>query len=159
MCNQSTSRISGRTQAAISAMCVRALRIRVLKSAGNSPATNVRTKRRERSARQTFFFTRCEICCVLVIFERRQPSAGSENFRLGGSGGLLPQAGLPRKQSVRMSFASFWRYASHFRSTPRQRTCGRTLGLVGKGQSTKSLRSSPLSGSKSRETGSRLRGS
>src|SRR5258707_14524117 len=35
MHDQSASRISGRTRAAVSAMCVRALRITVLKSAGN----------------------------------------------------------------------------------------------------------------------------
>src|SRR5262249_25445325 len=35
MHDQSTSRISGRTRTAVSAMCVRALRMTVLKSAGN----------------------------------------------------------------------------------------------------------------------------
>jgi len=32
------------------------------------------------------------------------------------------------------SFASFWPRASHFRSSPRQPTCGRRLDFVGKGQ-------------------------
>jgi hypothetical protein len=42
MHDQSASRISGRTRAAVSAMCVRALRMTVLKSAGNfTRATNV----------------------------------------------------------------------------------------------------------------------
>jgi hypothetical protein len=29
------------------------------------------------------------------------------------------------------SFASFWLYASHFRSTPGEPTCGRTSGFLG----------------------------
>jgi hypothetical protein len=45
-------------------MCVRALRIMVPKSAGNSPATNIRSKCRENSASQIFYVTRYGIFCV-----------------------------------------------------------------------------------------------
>src|SRR5258707_8204022 len=103
MHDQSASRISGRTRAAVSAMCVRALRITVLKSAGNFTRDECHDLSAEKIQRvKCFMFTRCGICCVLAIFERRRGPAGFENFRLrsiGGSGGLLSHLpSFPRKK-------------------------------------------------------------
>ncbi len=79
MHDQSASRISGRTRAAVSAMCVRALRITVLKSAGNFTRDECHDLNAEKIQRvKCFMFTRCGICCVLAIFERRRGRLGSK---------------------------------------------------------------------------------
>src|SRR5881394_4315880 len=58
--DQSASRISGRTRAAVSAMCVRALRITVLKSAGNFTRDECHDLNAEKIQRvKCFMFTRC----------------------------------------------------------------------------------------------------
>src|SRR5271154_7013699 len=84
MHDQSASRRSGRTRTAVSAMCVRALRMTVLKSAGNftrdeCPDLNAGKIQRVKC----FMFTRCGICCVLAIFERRRGRLGSKISRHG----------------------------------------------------------------------------
>src|SRR6266480_5259323 len=79
MHDQSASRISGQTRAAVSAMCVRALRITVLKSAGNFTRDECHDLNAEKIQRvKCFMFTRCGICCVLAIFERRRGGLGSK---------------------------------------------------------------------------------
>lgn len=79
MHDQSASRISGRTQVAVSAMCVRALRITVLKSAGNFTRDECHDLNAEKIQRvKCFMFTRCGICCVLAIFERRHGRLGTK---------------------------------------------------------------------------------
>ena len=79
MHDQSASRISGRTRTAVSAMCVRALRIAVLKSAGNFTRYECHDLNAEKIQRvKCFMFTRCGICCVLAIFERRRGRLGSK---------------------------------------------------------------------------------
>src|SRR5947209_5329794 len=99
MHDQSASRISGRTRAAVSAMCVRALRITVLKSAGNFTRDECHHLSAEKIRRvKCFMLTRCRICCVLAIFERRRGRLGS---KISGCGQLaevavyLPAQGLP----------------------------------------------------------------
>ena len=65
MHDQSASRISGRTRAAVSAMSVRALRITVLKSAGNFTRDECNDLSAEKIQRvKCFVFTRYGICCV-----------------------------------------------------------------------------------------------
>src|SRR6516164_8771130 len=100
MHDQSASRISGRTPAAVSAMCVRALRITVLKSAGNFTRDECHNLNAEKIQRvKCFMFTKCGICCVLVIFERQRSRLGSKISgygQLGGSGGYFVMSGLPR---------------------------------------------------------------
>jgi hypothetical protein len=103
MHDQSAGRISGRTRAAVSAMCVRALRITVLKSAGNFTRDECHDLNAEKIQRvKCFIFTRCGICCVLAIFERRRGRLGS---KISGCGQLaeaavyVALAGLPRKQT------------------------------------------------------------
>ena len=60
MHDQSASRISGRTRAAVSAMCVRALRITVLKSAGDFTRHECHDLNAEKIQRVNYFmFTRC----------------------------------------------------------------------------------------------------
>jgi hypothetical protein len=62
MHDQSASRISGRTRTAVSAMCVRALRITVLKSAGNFTRGECHDLSAEKIHRVKYFmFTRYEI--------------------------------------------------------------------------------------------------
>jgi hypothetical protein len=64
---------------AVSAMCVRALRITVLKSAGNFTRDECHDLSAEKIQRvKCFMFTRCGICCVLAIFERRRGRLGSK---------------------------------------------------------------------------------
>src|SRR5206468_5437202 len=59
MHDQSASQISGRTRAAVSAMCVRALRITVLKSAGNFTRDECRDLNAEKFQRvKCFVLTR-----------------------------------------------------------------------------------------------------
>jgi len=79
MLDQSASRISGRTRAAVSAICVGALRITVLKSAGNFTRDECVDLNAEKIQRvKCFIFTRCGFCCVLAIFERRRGRLGSK---------------------------------------------------------------------------------
>jgi hypothetical protein len=64
MHDQSASRISGRTRAAVSAICVRALRITGLKSAGNFTRDECHDLSAEKIQRvKCFMFTRGGICC------------------------------------------------------------------------------------------------
>lgn len=107
MHDQSASRISGRTRAAVSAMCVRALRITVLKSAGNFTRDECHDLSAEKIQRvKCFMFTRCGICCVLAIFERRRGRLGSKISGCGqlaevavyfAMSGLPPEADTKRK--------------------------------------------------------------
>jgi hypothetical protein len=79
MHDHSASRISGRTRAAVPAMCVRALRITVLKSAGNFTRDERHDVNAEKIQRvKCFMFTSCGIYCVLVIFERQRNRLGSK---------------------------------------------------------------------------------
>ena len=79
MHDQAASRISGRTRAAVSAMCVRAVRITVLKSAGNFTRDECHDLNAEKiQPVKCFMFTRCGICCVPAIFERRRGRLGSK---------------------------------------------------------------------------------
>ena len=92
MHDQSASRMSGRTRAAVSAMCVRALRITVLKSAGNFTRDECHDLNAEKIQRVKCFMF--EVRNLLRASNFRTPArpAGFENFRLwsiGGSGGLL----------------------------------------------------------------------
>ena len=92
MHDQSASRISGRTRAAVSAMCVRALRITVLKSAGNFTRDKCHDLSAEKIQRVKCFMF--EVRNLLRASNFRTPArpAGFENFRLwsiGGSGRLL----------------------------------------------------------------------
>jgi hypothetical protein len=60
-------------------MCVRALRITVLKSAGNFTHDEYPDLNTEKLQRvKCFVFTRCGICCVPAIFERRRGRLGSK---------------------------------------------------------------------------------
>lgn len=60
MHDQTVSRISGRTRAAVSAMCVRVLRISVLKSAGNFTRDECHDLNAEKIQRvKCFMFTTC----------------------------------------------------------------------------------------------------
>jgi hypothetical protein len=103
MHDQSASRISGRTLAAVSAMCVRALRIAVLKSAGDFTRDECHNLSAEKIQRvKCFMFTRCGICFVLAIFERRRGRLGS---KISGCGQLaevvvyFAMSGLPQQQT------------------------------------------------------------
>jgi hypothetical protein len=90
MHDQSASRISGRTRAAVSAMCVRALRITVLKSAGNFTRDECHDLSAEKIQRvKCFMLAGCVICCVRAIFERRRGRLGS---KISGCGQLAEVA-------------------------------------------------------------------
>ena len=90
MHDPSASRISGQTRTAVSAMCVRALRITVLKSAGNFTRDECLDLRAEKIQRvKCFMFTRCGICWVLAIFEHRRGRLGS---KISGRGQLAEVA-------------------------------------------------------------------
>jgi hypothetical protein len=79
MHDQAASRISGRTRAAVSAMCVRAVRITVLKSAGNFTRDECHDLNAEKiQPVKCFMFTRCGISCVPATFERRRGRLGSK---------------------------------------------------------------------------------
>ena len=107
MHDQSASRISGRTRAAVSAMCVRALRITVLKSAGDFTRDECHDLNAEKIQRvKCFMFTSRGICCVPAIFERRRGRLGSKISGCGqlaevavyfAMSGLPPEAGTKRK--------------------------------------------------------------
>ena len=87
MHDQSASRISGRTRAIVSAMCVRALRItssRVQASFTRGECHDVNAEKIQRV--KCFMFTRCGICCVPVIFETPAEPAGFENFKVWSAG-------------------------------------------------------------------------
>jgi hypothetical protein len=106
MHDQAASRISGRTRAAVSAMCVRAVRITVLKSAGNFTRDEWHDLNAEKiQPVKCFMFTRCGICCVPAIFERRRGRLGSKISTYGqlaevavyfAMSGLTPQADTNR---------------------------------------------------------------
>jgi len=65
MHDQSASQISGRTRAAVSAICVRALRITVLKSAGNFTRDECHDLNAEKIQRvKCFMLMRYGICCA-----------------------------------------------------------------------------------------------
>ena len=106
MHDQSASRISGRTRAAVSAMCVRALRITVLKSAGNFTRGECHELSAEKIRRvKCFLLSRCGICCVPVIFERQprqQDSKISGYGQLGGSEVLLRHLRSTPEDEVRV---------------------------------------------------------
>src|SRR3984893_524151 len=90
MHDQSVSRITARTRAAVSAMYVRALRITVLKSAGNFPRGECHDLSAEKIQRvKCFMFTRCRICCELAICERRRGGLGP---KISGCGQLAEVA-------------------------------------------------------------------
>ena len=107
MHDQSASRISGRTRAAVSAMCVRAVRITVLKSAGDLTRDECHDLNAEKiQPVKCFMFTRCGICCVPAIFERRRGRLGSKISTYGqlaevavcfAVSGLPPEADTKRK--------------------------------------------------------------
>src|SRR6478672_8998978 len=107
MHDQSASRRSGRTRTAVSAMCVRALRITVLKSAGDFTRDECPDLNAEKIRRvKCFMFTRCGVCCVLAIFERRRGRLGSKISSYGqlaevaayfAMSGLPPEADTNRK--------------------------------------------------------------
>ena len=88
-------------------MCVRALRITVLKSAGNFTRDECPDLNAEKIQRvKCFMFTRCGICCVLAIFERRRGRLGSKISGYGqlaevavyfAMSGLPPEADTNRK--------------------------------------------------------------
>ena len=87
MHDQSASRISGRTRAAVSAMSVRALRITVLKSAGNFTRDECNDLSAEKIQRvKCFVFTRYGICSCRNFRTPARPAA-FENFRLWSIGG------------------------------------------------------------------------
>jgi hypothetical protein len=71
-------------------MCVRALRITVLKSAGNFTRDECHDLSAEKIQRvKCFMFARCGICCVRAIFERRRGRLGS---KISGCGQLAEVA-------------------------------------------------------------------
>jgi len=79
MHDQAASQISGRTRAAVSAMCVRAVRITVLKSAGNFTRDECHDLNAEKiQPVKCFMFTRCGISCVPATLERRRGQLGSK---------------------------------------------------------------------------------
>ena len=90
MHDQSASRISGRTLAAISAMGVRALRITVLKSAGNFTRDEYHDLNAEKLQRVKCLCSRgADFFCVQAIFERRHGRLGS---KISGYGQLAEVA-------------------------------------------------------------------
>jgi hypothetical protein len=88
-------------------MCVRALRITVLKSAGNFTRDECPDLNAEKIQRvKCFVFTRCGICCAPAIFERRRGRLGSKISGYGqlaevavyfARSGLPPEAETNRK--------------------------------------------------------------
>ena len=140
MHDRSASRISGRTRAAVSAMCVRALRITVLKSAGNFTRDEYHDLSAEKNQRvKCFMFTRCGICCVPAIFERRRGGLGS---KISGCGQLAEVAvyfamsGLPPKQTssrrVGMSAGLPISDIDLFTRSPRRRARAASLAFRGR---------------------------
>src|SRR5262245_6815453 len=93
MHDQSASRISGRTRAAVSTMSVRALRITGLESAGDFTRDECHDLNAEKIQRvKCFVFTRCGIYCC-----QQFPNAGV--------------AGRVRKFQVMVNWRK-WRFAS-----------------------------------------------
>jgi hypothetical protein len=108
MHDQSASQISGRTRAAVSAMC-RALRITVLKSAGNFTQDECHDLSAEKIQRvKCFMFKRCGICAC-------------QQFSNAGA------AGWVRKFPVVVNWRKR-RLLRHVRSSPRKQ---RPVGRVG----------------------------
>ena len=133
MHDQSASRISGQTRTAVSAMCVRALRITVLKSAGNFTRDECHNLKAEKIQRvKCFMFTRCGICWVLAIFEHRRGRLGS---KISGRGQLAEVAvyfamsGLPRF-CCKNRFAEGVRNSGPARQTKAARGRAATHGLL-----------------------------
>jgi hypothetical protein len=86
-------------------MYVRALRITVLKSVGNFTRDECHNLSADKIQRVKYFmFTRCGICCVLAIFERRRGRLGS---KISGRGQLAEVAayfamsGLPSEADTK----------------------------------------------------------
>jgi hypothetical protein len=104
MHDQSASRISGRTRAAVSAMGLRALRITVLKSAGNFARDECHDLSAEKIQHvKCFMFTRRNLLRP-GNFRTPERRAGFENFRLWsirGRGGYFALSGLPLKSGHR----------------------------------------------------------
>ena len=90
MHDQSASRISGRTQAAVSAMCVRALRITVLKSAGNSTCNECFDLNAEKFSASIVLCHEVQNLVRADNFRTRAEPAGFENFRLQVSWRRVP---------------------------------------------------------------------
>jgi hypothetical protein len=101
---QSASRISGRTRTAVSAMCVRALRITVLKSAGSFTRDECHDLNAEKIQRvKCFMFTRCGICC---------------GWQFSNAGA----AGRVRKFLAMVNWRK-WQFTCHVRFTPGSGHC------------------------------------
>jgi hypothetical protein len=100
MHDQSASRISGRTLTAVAAMSVRALRIVVLKSAGNFTRDGQYDPGAEKFPARAF--AKYGICCAPAIFERQR---GRPRSKISGCG-----------QSARQR----WRFISPCRVWPRE---------------------------------------
>ena len=85
-------------------MCVRALRITVLKSAGNFTRDECHHLNAENVQRvKCFMVTGYGICCVLEIFESSVAPAGLENFKLSSvaaEAGVTFGSGLPGKHTT-----------------------------------------------------------
>ena len=102
MHDQSASRISGRTRAAVSAMCVRALRITVLKSAGNFTRHECHNLNAEKTQRVKCYVHELRNFWRASNFRTLAWPAAFENFRLWsivGSDGLLRHVRSTRKQT------------------------------------------------------------
>ena len=88
-------------------MCVRALRITVLKSAGNFTRDECHDLNAEKIQRvKCFMFTRCGICCVLAIFERRRGRLGSKISGCGQLAEVTVYDARPLRQSAYASPAA-----------------------------------------------------
>ena len=86
MHDQSAGRTSGRTRTAVSAMCVRALRIAVLKSAGNFPRDGCNDLNAEKLQRvKCFVFTRFGIWACRQFSKCRRGRLGSKISGYGRS--------------------------------------------------------------------------
>jgi hypothetical protein len=108
---QSASRISGRTRTAVSAMCVRALRITVLKSAGSFTRDECHDLNAEKIQRvKCFMFTRCGICC---------------GWQFSNAGA----AGWVRKFLAMVNWRK-WQFTSHVRFTPPEADIARWTSYV-----------------------------
>jgi hypothetical protein len=91
--DQSASRITGRTRAAVPAMSVRALRITVLKSAGNLTCDESHDLNAEKFGASNVFCSRGGNLRSPSNFRTPARSVAFENFRpwsIGGRGSLIP---------------------------------------------------------------------
>jgi hypothetical protein len=134
MHDQAASRISGRTRAAVSAMCVRAVRITVLKSAGNFTRDESHGLNAEKiQPVKCFMFTRCGICCVPAIFERRRGRLGSKISayrQLAEVAVYFATSGLP-PASRHQSKGRHVRWVPHIRTLAPQRDTYSADHLIG----------------------------